>query len=183
MQPPRRSRAQVVALALACALGGCDDETPPAPDATPDSGGVTPCGVGAATVELGVGFPFEPVPDLRFAIDQGRQGGHHFDISVRSQGALDPDHADVELVLRDGDTQLARHFTADWLLHIGADGEGCDYPQARLVLVDAEGGLLTASAAQALVGRPLDLEVHLRTPRGDADGRFTITPTEVRSLR
>lgn len=121
-------------------------------------------------------------PDHRFAIDQGRQGGHHFDISVRMQGALDPDHADVELLLFDAETRLARHYTEDWLLHIDDEGPWCDYPRARLVLLDPEGGLLPVEQVEALIGRPLRLEVHFATPRGDADDTFEITPTEIRAL-
>lgn len=169
------------ALALA-ALTGCDAEQADPVDAAVDAGGPTRCGSGEATIALGVEFPFSAVPDHMFAIDMGRQGGHHFDISLRMQGAIDPDHADVEMLLFDGETRLARHYTADWLLHIDAAGPWCDYPRARLVLLDAEGGLLPAAQVEALVGRTLRLEVTVTTPREDATGTFEIVATEIRPL-
>lgn len=181
MTPPRRARSAPALLAalLGLALPGCDDDRP---RVDVDAGDPTRCGVGPATIALGVDHPFTPTPDHRFPIDQGRQGGYHLDISIRATGALDPDHTDVELGLYDGDTRLARHLTVDWLLYIAADGAGCDYPRARLVLLDEEGGLLPPDRVAALVGRPLRLDVHLRSPRGDADGEFTITPTEIRPI-
>ena len=78
---------------------------------------------------------------------------------------------------------IARHLTTDWLLHIDPDGPWCDYPQARMVLVDTEGGLLPPEQVDALVGRALELQVHLRTPIGSADASFTISVSEVRRLR
>lgn len=187
MSPPRRPSAPraalVAALAAALVTAGCDDDTSDPGDATPEAGAPTPCGTGSATLQLGVDHPFVPTPDHRFPIDQGRQGGYHFDISIRATGALDPDHTDVELALFDGDTRIAHHFTADWLLHIDPSGPWCDYPRARLVLLDADDGLLTADRVADLIGRSLRLDVNLRTPRGDAAERFTITPTELRALR
>lgn len=170
-------------LAAALVIAGCNDDTSDPADAAPEAGAPTPCGSGAATLQLGVDHPFVPTPDHRFPIDQGRQGGYHLDISLRATGALDPDHTDVELALFDGATRVAHHFTADWLLHIDPSGPWCDYPRARLVLLDPDDGLLTADRAAELVGRALHLDVSLRTPRGDAAERFTITPTEIRALR
>lgn len=182
----RRARpapALLGALLASLVLLACDGDDRPPADAAPEAGGPTPCGEGPATIALGVDHPFVPAPDHRFPIDQGRQGGHHLDISIRATGALDPDHADIELGLYDGDTRLARHVTFDWLLYIAADDAGCDYPRARLVLVDAEGGLLPPDRVAGLVGRPLRLDVHLRSPRGGADAEFTITPTEIRPVQ
>ncbi|MEZ4436498.1 MAG: hypothetical protein R3F65_29205 [bacterium] len=176
---PALLAALLAALLLGLALSGCDDDRP---RADVDAGDPTRCGVGPATITLGVDHPFVPTPDHRFPIDQGRQGGHHLDISIRATGALDPDHTDVELGLYDGAIRLARHVTVDWLLYIAPDGAGCDYPRARLVLLDEEGGLLPPDRVAALVGRPLRLDVHLRSPLGDADGEFTVTPTEIRPI-
>jgi len=111
------------------------------------------------------------------------QGGFHLDISLRSEGSLDPDHVDIQLDLVDGETRIARHLTTDWLLHIVPDGPYCDYPRARLVLVDGEGGLLPPERVEALVGRTLDLAVFLRSPLGDVDAAFEITVTDLMRYR
>jgi len=82
------------------------------------------------------------------------------------QGEIDPDHADIELRLLDGDALLARHVNQDALLHIEAGG--CDYPVARLVLMDEAGGLLPEARVLELVGAPLELAAGVDTPRGNA---------------
>lgn len=177
-----RALGVIVCVGLGGVAVGCVEEHADPVDAGVEAGGPTRCGSGEAEVQLGVEHPFVAVPEHRFPIDQGRQGGHHFDISVRLQGALDPDHADVELLLFDGETRLARHYTADWLLHIDEAGPWCDYPRARLVLLDTEGGLLPVEQVEGLIERSLRLEVSFVTPRGDANGTFEITPTEIRPL-
>lgn len=170
-------------LGLIALAVGCVQDRPDPRDAGPDEGEATPCGSGPIDVSLGVDSPFEARPEHRFAVDQGLQGGYHIDISLRSQGALDPDHVDIQLDLLDGETRIARHLTTDWLLHIDPDGPWCDYPRARLVLVDGEGGLLPPERVDALVGADLDLRVVLRTPLGEVDTAFRITVSEVRRLR
>ncbi|MCA9541084.1 MAG: hypothetical protein KC620_19420 [Myxococcales bacterium] len=164
-------------------LAGCISDGPdPMIDAGPPDG-AGPCGPAPTTLTLGVGHPMEPVPDLRFQIGQGLQGGHHFDISVRVSGPMDPDSVDVQLDLFHGETRIAQHLTDDWLLHIYPEGPWCEYPRARLVLVDEEGGLLDADAVEALVGETLQLDVHLRSAGGDADGSFQIIATGIDRLR
>lgn len=186
MRPGRGARLLPIAALLLAGLAGCiSDPSEPGADADPprEVGAPTPCGEGSIDIVLGVDSPFSPRPDHAFPIDQGLQGGHHLDISLRAQGALDPDHVDIQMDLIDGDTRIARHLTTDWLLHIDPDGPWCDYPRARLVLVDREGGLLPPEQVDALVGRTLRLDVYLRSPLGDADASFTIVPAEVRRLR
>lgn len=175
-----RRAVAVMALALGGLLG-CDD----GPDATRDQSmaPATECGAGAGSAIIGAGDPFQDVPDRRFPIEQGLQGGHHLDISVRFSGAIDPDRVDLQLDLLDGDRQISRHIAQDWLLYLVDGLDACDYPRARLVLLDEEGGLLPPAQVDALVGRPLTLEVHLRSAGLAIDEVFTITASEVVPLR
>ncbi len=173
------------ALTLALAAGACIEDGPgeQPDDAGPEAGEGTPCGRGPISLSLGVGNPFEARPAHDFVIEQGLQGGFHIDVSLRGQGALDPDHVDIQIDLLDGETRIARHLTTDWLLHIDRAGPWCDYPRARLVLTDGEGGLLPAERVEALVGRTLELAVYLRSPLGDGDGRFDIVVSELIRFR
>ncbi|MEZ4465956.1 MAG: zinc ribbon domain-containing protein [bacterium] len=113
-----RPRIDGLFLALAAALAGCDEHLHPAGD--------TACGSGALEVALGIGNPYTAVPDGRFQVEAGLQGGFHFEVSVRVAGALDADHVDVDLALRDGEAVRARHVTADWLLHVDPSGPACE---------------------------------------------------------
>lgn len=180
----RLGLARALALGATClAASGCVTDRDPVDAGPEDAGDETPCGAGPIAITLGVDNPFEPRPDHRFPIEQGLQGGYHIDISLRARGALDPDDVDIQIDLVDGDTRIARHLTTGWLLHIDPDGPACEYPRARLVLVDGEGGLLPAERVDGLVGRPLALTVYLRSPLGDADAAFEITPSEVDRYR
>lgn len=156
------TRGATLALLACAALLGCDDGDPALPP------GETPCGSGAAVMEVGDGNPFVPNPDQRYRVEAGRQGGFHTHVSLRAQGALDPDLVDVSIQLKDGETIIARHVTAEWLLHIDRAGPWCVYPTARLVLLDEEGGLFDREAALAATGRPLTLEARFESPDGDA---------------
>lgn len=118
--------------------------------------------------------PFVANPDQIYLLEEGRQGGFHTHVSLRAQGALDPDLVDVTITLKDGDTVIARHVTAEWLLHIDVRGPWCDYPTARLILVDEAGGLFTREDALAVTKRPLTLEARFETPEGDAEVVQTI---------
>ncbi len=150
-------------LVAACDDGGEDSA---------DSG--TRCGSGVATVALGASNPFRPVEGDTWQIESGNQGGFHIDVSLRLQGSLDPDHADVELVLLDGEARLGRYFMADWLLSFAVEGF-CDFPDARIVLLDSEGGLLELEDVIALDGRSFELRVGVDTPLGDARHTQMIT--------
>lgn len=147
----------------ALALVGCDSEDP---QTLPP--GDTACGSGAARLFAGTDNPFAENPDQIYLLEEGRQGGFHTHVSLRGQGALDPDLVDVRIQLRDGDRIIAQHITAEWLLHIDTSGPWCDYPTARLILVDEEGGLFDREAALAVSKRPLTLEAWYETPEGDA---------------
>jgi len=169
-------------LAIACAIA-CDTTDDDLMDGGAEAGVETPCGSGALDINLGVDNPFMPMPEHRFPIDQGLQGGFHIDISLRTHGTIDPDHVDIQLDLFDGETRIARHMTTDWLLHVDPQGPWCDYPRARLVLLDGEGGLLPPERVDGLVGRTLRFEAHLRSPLGGADAVFMVVPDAVRRLR
>lgn len=180
---PRLGRVSALGLltlvTVGC-IGGPDDDPV---DGGAEAGEATPCGRGPIALSLGVGNPFEARPGHDFVIEQGLQGGFHIDVSLRSQGALDPDHVDIQLDLLDGDTRIARHLTTDWLLYIEPEGPWCDYPQARLVLTDGEGGLLPTEQVEALVGRELQLDVYLRSPLGDGEARFDIAVSDLMRFR
>jgi len=156
-----RWRGRVFGIgALAVALGGCNDEgtaTPPRE---------TTCGSGALTASAGTGNPFEALAPLVYPIQVGLQGGFHIDVSIRAQGALDPDHTDIELVLRQGEVARARHITADWLLYVDPAGPWCDYPLARLVLVDENNSLLPRERLPEVADTPLALDITLASPLG-----------------
>lgn len=151
------------------ALLGCDSEAPVAPPP-----GDTACGSGQAVLMVGDENPFVSNPSQSYLLEEGRQGGFHTQVSLRAQGALDPDLVDVTIVLKDGETVIAQHVTAEWLLHIDTSGPWCDYLAARLILVDEEGGLFDREAALAVSKRPLTLEARFDTPGGDAEVVSTI---------
>jgi hypothetical protein len=148
------------------ALGACDDDDEPS---KPDS----PCGSGAPTLELGLDRPFTENPTQRYRIEKGNQGGFHVHVSLRVRGLVDPDDADIELSLTHGDHALAQHVNQDWLLTIEPDG--CEYPSARLILVDEEGGLLEEARLPDLAGVPLQLTAGVNTPLGDARAQEMVT--------
>jgi hypothetical protein len=151
-------------------LAGCDDGDPPLPPP-----GDTPCGSDTATLVVGDESPFVANPDQRYLLEAGRQGGFHTHLSLRAQGALDPDLVDIEITLADEGRVVARHVTTEWLLSIDRTGPFCDYNRARLILVDEEGGLFSRDAAIELAGRPLTLTAQLTSPEGDAETIETIT--------
>ena len=91
----------------------------------------------------------------------------HLDVSLRLDGTLDPDQATISLFLRDGAHLLSEHVTSERLLNIEPEG-WCEYPQARLVLLDARGGLFDVAQVPGVVGRALDLAVRVETPLGTA---------------
>ena len=124
------------------------------------------CGAGRATLELGTGRPFEPNPEQRYQVEAGTQGGFHVEVSLRIRGAVDPDHADIELKLSQRDHALGQHVNQDWLLTIEPDG--CHYPTARVVLLDEEGGLLPEERLPEVTGVPLRLAAGVETPDGGA---------------
>lgn len=150
-------------------LGACDDGDPAPPP------GDTPCGSDPATLIVGDASPFEANPDQRYLLEAGRQGGFHTHVSLRAQGALDPDLVDIEISLADEGRVIARHVTTEWLLTIDGRGPFCDYNRARLILIDEEGGLFSRDAAVALAGKPLTLTARLTSPEGDAETIETIT--------
>ncbi len=142
-----------------------------------------PCGDGPTTLELGRGDPFESITPKAYTIDQGFQGGYHVDVSIRVRGAFDPDAADVDLSLFQGEQRIAHHLTRDWYLEINPDGPVCEYISARLVLVDAEGGLLTGQAITALLEAEIRLDADVRSAEGEARGTYAVDLTEVILLR
>lgn len=162
-------------LGLLCSANSCEEAPLPGYEPRPET--PTACGGGAATVALGLGDPFSPNPALVFEVEAGLQGGRHVDISLRLTGAFDPDAADVELTLLQGEQVLAVHATYDWLLLLPEEGAlepYCDYPRARLVLVDGAGGLLSPELLPPLLGVPLRLEVALTSALGDARQTFEV---------
>ena len=175
------------ALTLAVALWiiGCaaDPEAADAGEGPPaDAGALTLCGRGQGQLELGVGNPFEPRPDHTFEVGVGRQGGFHLDLSVRIRGSFDPDTVDVLLQLGDGaGSVVAEHNNDASILPYGEDDRGphCDYRRARMVFVDAAGGLLRRDAVPALTGRDLPLTVSLK----DRTRGFEVQATERAVLR
>ena len=158
-----RVAAGCLTLAMGAALVACDDDPDEIRDAAvPDH----PCGVGAPRLELGVDRPFVENPEQRYRIHEGNQGGFHIEVSLRVRGEVDPDQADVELRLTKGDRLLAAHVNQDWLLTIEPDG--CEYPLARMVLLDEEGGLLPEERLAEIAGIDLRLAGGVNTPAGNA---------------
>jgi hypothetical protein len=131
---------------------------------------------------IGAGDPFQPRPNNEFVIEQGFQGGHHVDISLRVRGEMDPLHTDIELILERNGEELARHVVADWLLHADPNGEFCDYPRARLVFVDQEGGLVSPEGIPGLLNINMLLTASLRSIPGAVRTEFDLRFTEIRSL-
>jgi hypothetical protein len=153
-------------LLLAGALAACDaaDASPPGP---------TPCGEGPATLALGVGHPYAPLPEPpRVALQRGTQGGFHVLVSLWVVGAFDGDHGNLELALYDGDRRISELRNDDALFGLDPMRAGCFYDQARLVMLDAEGGLMREDDVLALGGREVELAVRLTSGLGDAEGRF-----------
>ena len=141
------------------------------------------CGDGATRLELGRGDPFETIEVTAFTIDQGFQGGFHVDVSLRVGGAFDPDKADVDLSLFDGEQRIAHHLTRDWYLEINREVQSCEYLLARLVLIDAEGGLMVGAAIDALLDGEIRLEADIRSPEGNVQGTYALDLTQVVLLR
>ncbi len=154
---------------LAATLAACDDPAP----ATSEP---TLCGEGDATLEIGVGHPFAPMPEPPVVpVERGLQGGFHILVSLRVVGAFDGDHGDVALELFDGERPLSNHRNTDVPFTADASLTGCSYDQARLVMLDEDGGLMTEDAVLALVGRTVELAATLTSDAGDAEGRFRFT--------
>lgn len=164
-------------IALAALVGlaawACDDGGDPAPG--PADAGPSPCGEGPPRLTLGEGDVFLPLDPLELPLEAGFQGGFHVTVSIRAEGPLNPDDVDVDLALFKDDWRVAHHVTLGWLLHIRDDGAYCEYPRARLVLQDEEGGLLAFERLSEVVDTPLRLTVSLRSDRGDLEDTFTIT--------
>ena len=66
------------------------------------------CGPEPTTLTIGVDDPLVEIPDQRYKIDEGNQGGYHIDVSVRVVGRIDPDDVNILMTLMDTDTQ-GRH--------------------------------------------------------------------------
>lgn len=90
------------------------------------------------------------------------------------QGAFDPDAADIEIALIAGRRTVATHTQTDWLLRIDPTGPYCDYLVALLVLLDDEGGLLEPAGFPEVTGDDVVVEATLRSPLGEATGRFPV---------
>jgi hypothetical protein len=157
----------VRALLCVLVLAACDDTVG---TTSPTS---TACGTGPATLELGEGLPFTPVPDGRLPIHRGTQGGFHLLVSMRARGAMDPDHADVRFDLSDGHRVVATWKQDDALLDTTAGG--CDYDKAQLVFQDENGRLLPEDRVTALAGPPLTLDLTMTSALGSAHTRRTVT--------
>ncbi len=137
------------------------------------------CGPEPTTLTIGVDDPLVEIPDQRYKIDEGNQGGYHIDVSVRVVGRIDPDDVNILMTLMDTDTQLAMHRTDSWLLKIHNAGPHCEYPRARLVLTNADDSLMELEDVESLVGKTVDLAVDLTSPDGDAKGSFRLTLSEL----
>jgi hypothetical protein len=165
-------RRALLAALVGLAAWACDDDG----DASgPADAGPSPCGEGPPRLTLGEGEVFAPLDPLELPLEAGFQGGFHVTVSIRADGPLDPDDVDVDLALFKDDWRVAHHVTLGWLLHIRDDGAYCEYPRARLVLQDEEGGLLAFERLTEVVDTPLRLAVSLRSDRGDLEDTFTIT--------
>jgi len=179
---PHRQR-RTISVAFGLLLMGCPDPEPPLPDATMDRGLSAPCGGGQTRLELGKGDPFVALDAFEFTVDQGFQGGYHVDVSVRIRGAFDPDAADVDLSLFQGERRIAHHLTRDWYLELNPAGPSCDYLLARLVLVDEEGGLMAAERVPDVLEGPIRLDADLRSPGGGVQASHALELTKVVLLR
>ncbi len=124
------------------------------------------CGAGDTTLTVGVGEPWRANPSQTLPVQAGLQGGHHVDVSLRVQGAFDPDSVNVQMRLLDGGLVRGRHDTADWFFLIDAQTPACDYPRARLVLEDGAGGLLPRDDVYLVADRPLTLDVRVSSALG-----------------
>jgi hypothetical protein len=159
-------------------LGACGETV--APRADPDADvPATACGSGPPRLSLGVGLPYVPAPNHRFPVEQGLQGGFHVDVSLRVVGGFDPDSVNVRLALLDGERLLAEHRTDDWLFFIFP--VGCDYPRARMVMLDERGGLLSPEVIPRVVERPLRLRVQLDSALGVVQETLDVTLTAPRA--
>lgn len=126
------------------------------------------CGDGSGVIEFGQGYPYRPMSGNALPILMGAQGGFHLEVSLRADADMDPDHADVLLIARIGNREVSRHLSRDTLLIIGP--EGCDYPSARLVLVDEAKLLLTSEGLPELVREGVTVSVSLTSPAGSVEG-------------
>ncbi len=169
---------KIPALLLAlvfCLATGCENEQRSSP--------LTECGQGAVELLLGVEDPFEARPDHVFPVDQGLQGGHHVDISLRLMGSMDPERTSVFLSLRDGNLVLAEHRVDDWVLEYDDQVRHCEYLRARLVLMTVDDTLLPPDAVPALLDRKLRLEVRLDSPKGHFEDGFDIVLDRINFLQ
>lgn len=164
----RQQLKQLGLSLLLCVPFGCDDSNSPNPPETR-------CGSGPVKIELGTGNPFAPTPAHIFMMEAGLQGGHHVEISLRLQGAIDPDSVDIELRLRGATWQISTHQQTDWLLHLGADGASCEYPLARLVMLDERGGLLDPNRFEEITEAPVRLDISVQSSQGDGRANFEVT--------
>ena len=153
---------------------GCDESSGTAPD--------TLCGQGTVAVALGVEAPFEARPDHIFPIDQGLQGGHHLDVSLRIKGSMDPMQTDIRLTLFDQRLILAEHRVDQWTLEPGTPERYCEYLRARLVLMDPDDRLLPAEKIPPLLNRFMVLSVILESPKGRFSGAFDLSFDRINSL-
>jgi len=142
-----------------------------------------PCGIGPTRLELGRGDPFESISVKAYTVDQGFQGGYHVDVSIRVSGAFDPDAADVDLSLFNGEQRIAHHLTRDWYLEINPAGPVCEYISARLVLVDEEGGLMSGEQISPLLDAEIRLEADVRSAAGEVREAHDLDLTQIVLLR
>ena len=140
-----------------------------------------PCGSGASVLTIGVDDPLVAIAADGLSIEEGLQGGYHIDISLAVKGSIDPDQADISLILRQGERLIARHRTDNWLLKIFDDGH-CEYPEARLVFAHRDGRLFELEEVMSLLGSEVTLTATIETPQGDARGQFNLTLFELRRL-
>ena len=152
-------------ITFACLLFACGEEPLPHTSA---------CGAGDVRLDIGIDDPWLSTPDLRFSVDEGLQGGYHIDVSVKAVGTLDPDSVNILLELDVGGRRIARHLTDDWLLKIYPDDGHCEYPRARLVFTDAEGGLMPLDEVETLIGQTGRLRVSMESPDGGGEAVFDI---------
>lgn len=125
---------------------------------------------------IGLDEPFEGLPEDGAPILRGLQGGFHVELSVRVRGAFDPDKVQIliELLGPDG-RSYGRHVQGDWFLLYEEGVPACDYLKGRVVLVDAEGGLLDQDAAEALASSAARLHVRLESGGVVLDSRTPLT--------
>lgn len=164
------------------ALGGCGDASDPGPaaDASVPVDAATLdhlCSEAEPSLTPGQGHPFEPAGDPpTYPIQTGGQGAFHIEISLRADGRIDPDHADLRVKLTRGEWVLSegggKNLLLSWL------GGVCSYDKLRLVLLSEDGGVLPQDRLGELVAAPARLEAEMCTGTscGRWEGEIVLTP-------